>query len=583
MKRALSLGAAALWLLAACAAPPPAAEVRKQRQEAWQLHTEPVTLTMTSQITEDKQEGYHPPAWGEDAVSRRIMDLTGVKLDIRHQGYGTAVDVEALIAAGEITDLICTFSARTATFLEDESLCRPLDELAEAYCPEFFDGVDELQRLNNQAPDGHIYTLRNGSYTQAVYADPRIPVAPPWTLNLNRLILGGQALPASVEELEALLYRAGQQEGVVPLVLLDAAESPIPGWMGVHRDLYWDPERRTVRTPFTDEGWLDYAKLLNRWYRQGLVAMPGEEELALDPYGGPETWLEQTLPQTLAFAAPQRYAYQGSLYRGTAREDDPWPWAILTQPLTHQGQVRLIAADNRAGWGYDPVGFTAGARGMAYTSSALFITQACAHPDRALYLMEFLKDGQGAQLTHWGVEGLHYTRDEEGLIAYLDPYRTDPGYDFDAGLIFNTVDDNDGLQYWRFVGNDWAGGLLDGSPEGYVANPTLLAMRPQQIEAGLAYKKAMESHKCAALHFAHPTWGTGDYQALEAIAEGWREGFRSLVVESRDEGEVEAGWRALQQHLAGLGLPAVEQGMTARLADALPRYHEAGYYREIQP
>lgn len=66
---------------------------------------------MTSQITEDKQEGYHPPAWGEDAVSRRIMDLTGVKLDIRHQGYGTAVDVEALIAAGEITDLICTFSA----------------------------------------------------------------------------------------------------------------------------------------------------------------------------------------------------------------------------------------------------------------------------------------------------------------------------------------------------------------------------------------------------------------------------------------------------------------------------------------
>ena len=86
MKRALSLGAAALWLLAACAAPPPAAEVRKQRQEAWQLHTEPVTLTMISQITEDKQEGYHPPAWGEDAVSRRIMDLTGVKLDIRHQG-----------------------------------------------------------------------------------------------------------------------------------------------------------------------------------------------------------------------------------------------------------------------------------------------------------------------------------------------------------------------------------------------------------------------------------------------------------------------------------------------------------------
>ena len=60
MKRALSLGVAVLGLLSACAAPPPAAEAPDQRQEAWQLHTEPVTLTMTSQITEDKQEGYYP-------------------------------------------------------------------------------------------------------------------------------------------------------------------------------------------------------------------------------------------------------------------------------------------------------------------------------------------------------------------------------------------------------------------------------------------------------------------------------------------------------------------------------------------
>ena len=103
--------------LASCAGPPSAhspAPAPDMAAPTWKSHTDPVTLTMTSQITEDKQEGYHPPAWGEDAVSRRIMDLTGVRLDIRHQGYGTAVDVEALIAAGEITDLICTFSARTA-------------------------------------------------------------------------------------------------------------------------------------------------------------------------------------------------------------------------------------------------------------------------------------------------------------------------------------------------------------------------------------------------------------------------------------------------------------------------------------
>ena len=71
---------------------------------------------------------------------------------------------------------------------------------------------------------------------------------------------------------------------------------------------------------------------------------------------------------------------------------------------------------------------------------------------------------------------------------------------------------------------------------------------------------------------------SGSQKTQETAAE-----LAALVVESRDEGEVEAGWRALQQQLARLGLPAVEQGMTARLADALPRYHEAGYYQEIQP
>ena len=73
----------------------------------WKQHTEPVTLTMTSQITEDSNPPFHPPAWGEDAVSRAMMDLTGVKLDIRQQGFLNPPDIQVLASAGDLTDLVC--------------------------------------------------------------------------------------------------------------------------------------------------------------------------------------------------------------------------------------------------------------------------------------------------------------------------------------------------------------------------------------------------------------------------------------------------------------------------------------------
>lgn len=59
-------------------------------------------------------------------------------------------------------------------------LCYDLNELAETYCPDFWDDVDPLQQLNNQAGDRKIYTLRNGYFNNDFYADPRIPIDPPW-------------------------------------------------------------------------------------------------------------------------------------------------------------------------------------------------------------------------------------------------------------------------------------------------------------------------------------------------------------------------------------------------------------------
>ena len=47
--------------------------------------------------------------------------------------------------------------------------------------------------------------------------------------------------------------------------------------------------------------------------------------------------------------------------------------------------------------------------------------------------------------------------------------------------------------------------------------------------------------------------------------------------------QVESLWAQLMQELSTAGLDAMESAMTARFADALERYHAAGYFTDIQP
>lgn len=599
-KGILTLAVALVLLLFGCESPPapgntsPAAERTGLPTQApdmaaptWKQHTEPVTLTMTSQITEDSNPPFHPPAWGEDAVSRAMMDLTGVKLDIRQQGFLNPPDIQVLASAGDLTDLVCVRLDKDARFLEDSGLCCDLNELAETYCPDFWDDVDPLQQLNNQAGDGKIYTLRNGYYNDDFYADPRIPIDPPWTLNFNNTLLDGRPLPTSIEELGALLTDFASADGPAPLAMLGPTESPLPSWMGIYRDLYWDQTQRKVCTPLRQEGWLDYLSMLSRWYRNGLVAMPTPEEVALDPLGDAATWVNETLSgnlaQTLVFTATSGYNADGGIYASTVTDAEPWPWTLLVDPLTYQGKEQLAMADNQASWAYHSPTTSPSISGSDRLASALFITKTCTQPDRAIYFMQFLKGDEGAQLTHWGVEGEHYTQDEDGLITYAASYQNEKTDAYDSGVPGHTILPDTGLQYWTFSGNDQAAGILDASPAAYLTNPTALAMRAQRIEAGLRYKQDLWQNKCPVLQFALPLAGSSDDTAYQAAVKAWDDAVYVIVTESQSDEEVAQRWESLQRELTNMGLDTLEEAMTVRFSEALKRYHDAGYFTEIQP
>lgn len=586
MKKRLFACLTALCILpsASCAGPPsahPPAPTPDMAAPTWKSHTDPVTLTMTSQIT-GNTDADHAPIWGEDEISRLIMDLTGVKLDIRYQG-DEQVDIPAQIAAGEITDLLCVATAEDAKLLENDGICYPLDELAAQYCPDFWDDVDPLQQLNNQAEDGHVYTLRSGYFSDAFYADPRIPLLPPWTLNFNKTLLDGRPLPTSIEDLEALLIALKQK--TPPMAMADVILNPLPQWMGISCGLSWDPEARRVRTPFTDPGWLAYIQLMNRWYRAGLLAIPdADDEELINPYGFQTSWFNDALPHTLVLAATHRINRAGSLYQSTVTEDDPWPWIMLAEPLTYQGENRMVAWDHQATWSCDNHLLLSPANHGINAESALFIGRSCQQPDRAVLFMQFLKGQEWAQLTHWGIEGQHYIRDEEGLLIYQAPYQNNHRVldELDSDYR-NTMLQQSHVQYWDFMANDTVYGLLAGSPIAYQTNPTLLAIRQQRIEAGKVYKEYAARSKCPALQFALPGAGSDEGSVYRAVLDAWQAGVHSLILSSANEAAAAEGWQSLQRELSNMGLDALEASMTGRFAEALKRYHAAGYFTEIQP
>ncbi len=557
---------------------------------SWQKKTDPVTLTIAA-TNVSLDPNAQRPMWAEDEVSRRIADLTGVKLEILAGSEASAMQgmIRVMEAAQESPDLIFVHADDDILQLSDPSYSQPLDELAAQYCPDFWESLDPLEILNNQQADGHVYTLRRGYMTQEAYDDPDIGLQPPRTLTLRKDLLEklGRDMPQSVEELEELLRLVKDRQqslGVsYPLRQCTVTDSPIAEWMGVQRYLTWDEEAGLVRTPLRDSNWLAYFQLMNRWYREGLLILPGMEICWRSDYdlpwayGSDETisaskYYEQSMGIEFA-TATGRVSVNESLYpmrKKISAEAAPFAYCMVEEALSYEGEVRLQAADQRAYWDEQHSVF-------GYARGGLFITSGCVQAERAILFMQFLKGRQGAKLVKWGVEGIHYELDTQGNLTYLPEYRNDEAFinEYTHALKEHGVD------YWNWMDNSWVEGRLDASPVSYYTNGDALALHQMRIRAGQNYKTYAAKHKNPVFHFAEPVAGTDAYTAYIHLQDEWHHGVWELV-HAPSEAAVAEGWERLMSDMATAGLDNLEAEMTVRFKDALTRYQQAGYFTEIQ-
>ena len=529
-----------------------------------------VRLTLDSTIQFRGTPEKPAPEWGEDPVSRLLGDMAGVSVILNRNQDDIVGDslADVLMASGDFSDLIYVSTQEDIAKLANADYASALDELAAACCPTFWDNFDPMVPLNNQAEDGHVYAIRKGYRGDRFYDDPNLPLAPPRMMALRRdwLEKMGEELPQSLEELEGLLYRARDRKdelGIsVPLRLTGPLESPLSDWMGLAQEPVWDEAEQKVSTPYREPGWLEYFRLMNRWYREGVLGLPEGE----DPW---TAYTARTRDGAFATGYDNQKIYAAEalfvLREGSQSHDTPFPYVLLEHPLAYQGQVAPYAADHEA---YSTQ--------VSVHTGAIMISKSSLKQQEALRFLHFLAGEEAMEMVRWGVEGMHYERTESGAIRYLPEYQYEDTWVYYSGPPQMR---KAGIDYWLWIEDATVNGLLDASPEAYYTNSDRIALRAMEIRAGQRYKGYAAKDRNPVLSFAELPSGHGLYGASQRIASAWLAAAQEMVTAPSDEAVVQR-WEALQQQVLQEGIDQVEAAMTQRYQEALARYQAAGFFLE---
>ncbi len=518
---------------------------------SWEKDTSPVTFSAYIDF-----DWYAVDTWGEDEVSKEIARLTGVSLDVTKGSDLQVLSVQ--LAAQELSDIV--FTGNLPQRFQDPDVCYRWDELIQEHCPEFWDLVDPLEKVNNQAADGHVYTFITHYNDERAYADENsIGNFGNFTFAYRADIMEKLNLPmfTSVEELEETLYTVKDKADEVGITMVYNMHPSWPYsisyWMGCQDGNRWDPETKSIKMLYNDTTWLEYYKLMNKWYRDGILV---KDYLGVRP----EDFFSRN-ESTQVFAAAYNAGYAFSVdqsWRDTGvggKHDDlskPF-FDQVVEPLTYKGESRMKLSDYGHGF------------------ASCFISTNCENPGRAICYMEFLKSPQGDQLCQWGIEGVHYTM-VDNLPKNTDEFLARP--DEERAQTYT------GIGPWYFQGSGWAEGISWTAAVVNAVDEWALYGAEQNNATRLIHKNLAAQDKNPAMSFARVESEDDEMAAYTKLADQWNVATAAMIT-AESEAAVEQQWNDFQAYAKANGLEAVEAKMTERYVENLKRYQDAGYFTDI--
>ncbi len=330
--------------------------------------------------------------WGENLVSSTITDLTGVTIDFQTPPGNEAEKLGALVASNSLPDLVTLgwWETQLKTMI-DEDMVYSLNELADTYCPELWDNMDQTIVDWYTQEDGNLYWYPNSSIT-------------PQDLEENDNISSNQVFLVRSD-----IYKAigspdmTTREGFADAVRKAAEMFP---------EVDGEPLIPIGAHVFTPEGCTSFDQ-----YLQNFLAIPYEKDGALyDRFTDPEyiSWLkmfrqlgeegylsndifiDQRTQMEEKIAAGRYfcmlYQYSDMLTQQTElyTADPEKIYIAVEGPKNEAGDDYRLPSTGINGW------------------TVTLISKNCKAPERAVKFLNFMLSEEGQKLIYLGVEGVTY-------------------------------------------------------------------------------------------------------------------------------------------------------------------------------
>lgn len=384
-----------------------------------QKNDEPVELSLFIDLS------WYPVKEWKGPIADKITEKTGIKLKVT-----VATDdnqLPLMIASGDLPDLVFTYT--NVTRLSDSKLSYPWNELIEKYAPDF--KIDKTRIAIHTMDDGNFYTVRNAFATQEEMEQNKYAIGndgnPGIAVREDLLPEIGMTSIQTLDDFTKALGLVKQKyPDMVPLIMdkewIDqyflqqfGVEANLDGWY--ERDGKVD---YAIRQPET----LEYFKFMNSLYRNGYITA--------ENFAHPNDQIDdQYATSGKAFAHSHTVSVADKDNAKVENAGGSYTFKMLPSAITDK------AISVSSGLGF----------------AGTFITKQNKNPEASIKFLEYLASDEGKKLTMFGVEGEHWTWNDEGY----------------PNLKYNPSDEEfvntNGIKWWYLYNDGVTEGLLSYVPD----------------------------------------------------------------------------------------------------------------------
>lgn len=488
---------------------------------SWRSDTSPVTMTLFLDIPYLSVD-----VWGEDDVSKKITEDTGISFDVTKTIDNQQIHV--VFASGDYPDIVYGDSIYNYA---NADTALAWDVLIEEYAPEFRYQLDVEEKFVNLRDDGHYYTIRSHFNRKQDYENKYLlPSGGEPTLHIRQDIMEELGNP-ELESLEDLLniYEMVKENypDLIPFLAYPGYPTTFKENFGFQRSADYD-ENGAYRDNFSIPGYIEYYKFMNTLYNEGYMPIESfsykhEQFIQVVDNGDCFSMLFNT---SLSDATNEKF---------DVRDVEGMRYVPVAKSLTVNGEDRMVIKQSWPGW------------------ATTIITKTNKHPDRSIRLMQYLYSDYGRDLTSWGIEGVHYNRTDDGLIESTE-------------LVLNTDPADRSKRFtgnWGFMAHEvWAG-------IGVYSKAKLLPQYSTALDVLKFKSQRIENDVIKSLVTLPPD---SDLEVANTKINEIKNAMEIELITASDYAELEVAYDRIVDELQKAGLGEIEEYYTEKYKEAKVRY-----------